>query len=413
MKHSLLGLFLFFFAFFFALFFNGCSESENVNAPDASLENISSASVENSLVLSSGVEKDSLSVSTSTTKQTCEENGAFAWVSQGSSYKICENGVWEEYQVSAAKTGFDPCKFNFGAAWQAASEDKEHYAGVDYIAVWLGDNDFYNAFEARMIDMCLEVKATPMIYAYVIAEFGKDHGLSDCDMAKESTHCTHGASLIREFFADSILARYKAYAVGMREQIEFYYSMDPKEFESIWLIEPDFYQYSHSGSEQKVRYDSIAQVGGGIPDSLMGVYFEQIVQVIKQELPKAKIAIDISPWIENPESWYSNFNLDVIEFASTSGGRTLAGSEKIRSGNPMTWKQIAEITGKPILADAGYDKGGKGTGHAQIWDDVSNIKARLADGVIGVMQMDAALDYPKRLDTIRVQLENPLPQCKL
>ena len=79
----------------------------------------------------------------------------------------------------------------------------------------------------------------------------------------------------------------------------------------------------------------------------------------------------------------------------------------------MTWKQIAEITGKPILADAGYDKGGKGTGHAQIWDDVSNIKARLADGVIGVMQMDAALDYPKRLDTIRVQLENPLPQCKL
>lgn len=393
--------------------FLACGESDSsTNASPSEEQSNLSSQGEEPIDSSAGmVSAQSSSSGNIQEKQSCVTEGLFKWVSQGWSYKICENGFWEEYQVAISTPGFDPCKFNFGAAWQAASENREHYAGVDYIAVWLGDNDFYNAFEARMIDMCIDVKATPMIYGYVIAEFGKDHGLKDCDMATDSTHCTHGANLIREFFADSILARYKAYAVGMREQLEYNYSIDPAEFETIWLIEPDYYQYSHSGSEQKFAYDSVAQIGGGIPDSLMGVYFSEIVETIRSELPKARIAIDISPWIENPEAWYSNFDLDIVDFASTSGGRTAAASEKIRSGNAMTWKEIATITGKPVLADAGYDKGGIGTGHAAIWDQVANIKARIEDGVVGVMQMDAALDYPERLDTIRIQLPEKVPYC--
>ncbi len=336
----------------------------------------------------------------------CKTEGDFVWSnSEKTAYKICTDGKWVESEFVAQAPGFSLKRFNFGAAWQAAGELEEHYRGLDYIAVWLGDNDFYNAFEKRMVDMCMSVGATPMIYGYVIAEFGKDHGLADCDVKKDSTHCTHGASLIREFFADSILGRYRAYASGMREQLEYDLYLNPDTVQSIWLIEPDFYQYSVSASEQKKLYDGTEQIGGGIPDSLMGVYFKQIVDTIRTYLPAAQIAIDISPWILDVPAWYSHFDLDIVDFASTSGGRTAAGSEKIRPTNDLTWASAHEIIGKPILADAGYDKGGKGTGHAAIWDNPKNINARIADGVIGVMQMDAAYDYPGRVDTIRVQLK--------
>lgn len=188
--------------------------------------------------------------------------------------------------------------------------------------------------------------------------------------------------------------------------------MDPADFESIWLIEPDFYQYSESGSKQKEKFDGIAQLDGGIPDSMMGVYFKQIVDTIKAYLPAAKIAIDISPWALDQEAWYSNFDMDIVDFASTSGGRTYSSTEKIRPTNPATWSDIARITGKPVLADAGYDAGGEGTGHAKMWDQPANINARIENGVIGVMQMDAALDYPARLDTIRPQITAKIPGCE-
>lgn len=310
--------------------------------------------------------------------------------------------------------GFNPCQFNFGAAWQAAHEDAEFYKGVDYIAVWLGDNDFYNAFEARMVETSAEIGATPMIYGYVIAEFGKDMGLEDCDVAKknETSLCVGGANLIREYFTDSILYRYREYAMGMRDQVEGRLEQNPDTYESIWMVEPDFYQYSESGSNQKASYDSIAQLGGGIPDAEMGLLFRQIVDTIRTYLPAAKIAIDVSPWVLDQAAWFANFDLSVVDYVSTSGGRTLAGSEKIRSGNIATWKQIHEITGKPILADAGYDAGGKGTGHAVAWDKPENINARIENGVVGVMQMDAALDYPARLDTIRPQITAKIPGCE-
>lgn len=315
--------------------------------------------------------------------------------------------------------GFNPCQFNFGAAWQAAHEEEVNYKGLDYIAVWLGDNDWYNTFEQRMVEMCVNVHATPMIYGYVIAEFGKDHGLVDCDMKDEehpATLCNSGSNLIRTFFEDSILYRYDQYASGMREQLKLDLDQDPDTFESIWLIEPDFYQYSESASLQKAEFNGDVQEGGGIPDAEMGVYFSKIVSIIKYYLPAAKIAIDISPWISDwkglsQAAWYANFDMSLVDYASTSGGGTFAGGEKVRAGNKATWKEIYEVTGKPILADAGYDRGGEGTGHAQIWDNVSNINARAADYVVGVMQMDASLDYPAIVDAIRPQLQVNYPWC--
>lgn len=90
----------------------------------------------------------------------------------------------------------------------------------------------------------------------------------------------------------------------------------------------------------------------------------------------------------------------------------MANTEKIRSANKLTWNKLYETLKKPILADAGYDAGGKGTGHAKLWDDISNLEARAKDGVVGVMQMDAALDYPLRASYIRSRLQVDYPWCK-
>lgn len=307
--------------------------------------------------------------------------------------------------------GFDPCRFNFGAGWQTTHQkDTAFYKGMDFISVWLGDNDYFNpSFEGWMLDMAFGVGATPMIYAYVIAEVGKEQNLKDCDMGTPNL-CTNGASVIRQYFADSILHRYRLYAEGMRDYITLYYSPEilADTLQMIWLIEPDFYQYSVSGDAQ--NGSNTNQVGGGIPDDSMGIYFSQIVQTIKTYLPAAKIAIDISPWIKDMPAWYANFDMSLVDYASTSGGRTLAGSTKIRSANISTWAEVRQIIGKPILADAGYDAGGKGTGQDTTWDNVTNLNARIADGVIGVTQMDAAQGYGALLETVRPQL-NAIPGC--
>ena len=346
------------------------------------------------------------------------EEGSLNWLDTGSVYQVCENGLWTSDTVSYTP-GFDPCRFNFGAAWQNAHEDPIYYTGLDYVSVWLGDNAYYNEFEKRMVETCFKIHATPMIYAYVIAEFGKDHGMEDCDVAKsleKKSLCVYGADLIREFFADSIMHRYRKYASGMARQAESY-ADEVEKFEPIWMIEPDYYQYSQLASEQSAENHGEEQLNGGIPDSMMGVYFKQIVDTIKAYLPDAKIAIDISPWVtdwdaDGLEKWFSNFDMSLVDYVSTSGGRTLANSEKIRGSNKLTWKKLYETLKKPILADVGYSTGGRGTGHAKPWDDISNLEARAKDGVVGVMQMDAALDYPLRASYIRSRLQVDYPWCK-
>lgn len=347
------------------------------------------------------------------------EAGSYRWIEEGVTFEVCENGFWTSDSVRPHVAGFNSCQFNFGAAWQHAHEDSVYYDGLDYVSVWLGDNPFYNEFEKRMVRTCFEIHATPMIYAYVIAEFGKDHDMDDCDVAKrkgKKSLCVYGADLIREYFADSILYRYRKYADGMSHQVRTYENESEK-FEPIWMIEPDFYQYSQMASEQSVANKGEEQLNGGIPDSMMGAYFKQIVDTIKAYLPDAKIAMDISPWITDWDSlgltrWFSHFDMSLVDYVSTSGGRTQANSVKIRNANKLTWKKLYETLKKPILADVGYDAGGEGTGHADLWDNISNLEARAKDGVVGVMQMDAALDYPLRASYIRSRLQVDYPWCK-
>ena len=387
--------------FFCLVAVNGCSDDESSTQPEFG-DDLGEASTQEVL--------DSCAVS---------EEGTYRWMADSVTFQYCEAGLWKTDTVKAHTPGFDPCQFNFGAAWQGTHEEYFYYNGLDYVSIWLGDNNRYSVFERRMVEMSLQTHATPMIYAYVIAEFGKDMGMDDCDVARargKQSLCVYGADLIREYFVDSILYRYRSYADGLASQVR--YKIDStKKYEPIWMIEPDFYQYSEMASEQSVANHGEEQQNGGIPDSMMGVYFKQIVDTIKAYLPDAKIAIDISPWVSDKDSmglekWFSNFDMSLVDYVSTSGGRTLANSEKIRSANKLTWKKLYDTLKKPILADVGYSTGGKATKHDTTWDDISNLEARAKDGVVGVMQMDAALDYPLRASYIRSRLQVDYPWCK-
>jgi hypothetical protein len=130
-------------------------------------------------------------------------------------------------------------------------------------------------------------------------------------------------------------------------------------------------------------------VGGGIPDdSLAGYYFNSIVSTIKTALPNAKIAVDISPWLNDfIRVWYGKFDKSKVDYLFTSGGRTQGDNARIRAdnNNNLTWAGAwSAMGGKPIIADDGYGVGGASNGDYLDWLNIENLKARAQDGVIGL-----------------------------
>ena len=289
--------------------------------------------------------------------------------------------------ASFAFAAFDESHFNYGRQWKGELKGVNLSGkGLSHLAIWLGDNATYNTYwEGDMVRACSQYDLTPVIYAYVIAEYDKDQGFSDCDMGSPN-HCTNGAQTIRDHWND-ILARYKSYAQGIAQD----YGTSKT---TIWLIEPDFFQYSASGDARS----PYTQQGGGIPDAeLCGTRFNQIVAAIKQYLPNAKIAVDISPWLNGDiVGWYANFDQSKVDYLFSSGGRTQGDQSRIRSDNNnlLTWAQAsAAMGGKKIIADDGYGVGGGSNDDYQDWMNVNNLNNRISDGVIGITIQDPGDSY--------------------
>lgn len=133
----------------------------------------------------------------------------------------------------------------------------------------------------------------------------------------------------------------------------------------------------------------------------------QLIDIIKTHIPDAMIAIDISAWIEdhgNTNNYYGSLPMNKVDFLFTSGGQSQAGSSNIKAENKMTWSGIYNVTKKPIIADCGYGAGGGSTGHNAQWDNVNNLKARIADGVVAVTQKNPNGSWA--IQSIRQQLAN-------
>jgi hypothetical protein len=247
----------------------------------------------------------------------------------------------------------------------------------------------------------------PVIVAYVAAFYVKRHaGLSDCGAAPGGATtdlCHQGAAAIQTNLA-AIVNVYRSFSQGFAN---CWGTTRPIIFE----MEPDFYQYTYTGSTGQTQPWTYAQAG-----QIMG----QFVGALKSALPNALFSMDISPWVstnnntgsngsDNGANWYSNFDMTQFTFINTSGGSTDASGPKIR-GNAMTWAGVSRATGKPILADTGYGFNGSSAGPDPAWDSATNINARMLDGVVSISQYNPTATWGTTIAGIRSQLHAP-PTC--
>ena len=157
-------------------------------------------------------------------------------------------------------------------------------------------------------------------------------------------------------------------------------------------MEPDYFQYASSDQE-----------GGGLSYTALATLMHELVGIVKNQLPNAVISMDISPWADQ-KAWFGALQLSDFTYINTSGGGTEANSSKIRNANPTTWSGLYNLTGKHIIADDGYGAGGNSIGHDASWDAVSNLNARIADGVIAITQANPINNWGSTIAKIRPQL---------
>ncbi len=305
--------------------------------------------------------------------------------------------------MSADKV-FDPCRFHFGTIDSIAKGSPSMIPQIDFFTPgWMGQKDTFD-----MSSVCTEANAggalagkVPVIVAYVAAFYAKRHdGLCDCNVTSCGANndlCHYGAADISNNLA-AIVAIYKSYAQGFAS---CYGTAKPIVFE----MEPDFYQYTISLQSQPWTFEQAGQI------------MSQFVNAMKTYLPNAAFSMDISPWVgtnnntggdgsDNGKNWYSYFDMSLFTFVNTSGGGTDAATAKIR-GDAMTWAGVNQVTGKPILADTGYGANGSPAGPDPVWDNPTNINARIADGVIAISQYNAASNWGSTIAGDRSQLNMP------
>jgi hypothetical protein len=280
-----------------------------------------------------------------------------------------------------------PCKFNFGAGWSGLNST--YPAAADFVTIWAGSDEAWNAYWIG--DMVKATRPggklagkTPVFYSYIIAFTARrDLGLQDCNVGSPNL-CQKGANFIRQQ-KSRILSQYAKYASEAAKIV----GSDP----IVWMMEPDYYQYAQAGQE-----------GGALSFAEAGAFMKEMVATVRQSLPGAVFSLDISPWINDVGGWYGAFNMADFTYINTSGGGTDANNAKIRSANNMTWKSVHDATHKPIIADDGYGVAGSSTFHDATWDDLNNLKARIADGVVAIGQANPKADWNNTITSLQGQL---------
>jgi hypothetical protein len=283
---------------------------------------------------------------------------------------------------------FNQCRFHFGTIDGKARGNAALISQIDFFTPgWVGQSDTFDMGYA-----CDEMKgelssAVLAVVSYIIAfSARRDMGLQDCNVNDQTNLCRYGATYLRNRLENRIIPQYAMYARGFAASCG---TTKP----IVWMMEPDYYQYHAGGDANALTPQEAGQIMG------------RLVATVRQHLPNAIFSLDISPWIPNEGAdWYANFNMADFTFINTSGGGTDANNARIRAVNTMTWAGVHRVTGKPIIADTGYGAAGAPTGHDGQWDVVSNLNARIADGVIGISQYNPSSSWSTTLGQIRPQL---------
>jgi hypothetical protein len=314
------------------------------------------------------------------------------------------NGSAGSGVVAPTNKVFSQCRLHFGTIDSIAKNNPSMIPELDFFTpAWMGQKD---TFDQKFV--CDEAKEgavlgkqVPVIVAYASAFYVKRHhgGMCDCNVStcgqvdgKPNDLCHFGSQYIQQDL-DAIINVYKSYGQG-------YAGCFGTTRPIIFEMEPDFYQYTGNTQGDPMTKDEAGKIIG------------QYVAALKQSLPNAYFSIDVSPWVDdngatNGKDWYSHFDLSLFAFANTSGGSTQAATAKIRNDNMMTWAGVSQVTGKGVLADTGYGANGMSNGHDASWDDVNNLNARLADGVVSISQYNPKADWGNTIKSIRSQLQMP------
>jgi len=297
--------------------------------------------------------------------------------------------------IMSAQAGISFCTFNFGLPFRTNPPSQ-----VSYLTSWAGSGENYNM--SQMMQACKPggtlSGVTPVVYSYIIAfTLRRDHNLQDCNVGTPNL-CQQGAAYMRTD-RTRIMGQYAKYAKGIAADLG---TVAPV----VWLMEPDYFQYAQPGSQ------------GGNPLSYAeaAAFMNEMLDTIQKYLPNALFSLDISPWTTDmgaTKTYYPAFSLNRFSFVNTSGGGALAGGPAGTAritGNKMTYKEIHDLTGKPMLADCGYGVAGASTGYDPAWDSAANLNNRIADGVIGICQNSVPGTWNTSLIALKPLL-NPLPSC--
>lgn len=310
--------------------------------------------------------------------------------------------------ATAAFSEIDLCRFNIGVDLTQASTKKCGYmgctknladldipTGVDFVSKFTGHTDVgagritpapQALQEGTFLSWAKTLNATPMYKTYIIAEgmkvaFNLDKDNSDCNQSASKTICTEAGAYFAQHRAN-IIAQYTAFA---KDAATRWGTTKPM----IWALEPDFYQYASRDNRNNnpLSFADAAKLIGDIADA------------VKAQMPNAQLSMDISPWA--PESWFTSLPLSKFTYMNTSGG--ISQPYANIKGNEMAWARLKQLTNLPMIADDGYGAGGGLTSPNAAWTDINNIKARMNDGVIGLMEAHPTSAWTSTIATIHTQ----------
>ena len=295
---------------------------------------------------------------------------------------------------------FSNCRFHFGTIDSKATGGGANLISqLDFFTPgWMLSESFDQRYvcDATRAGGPLEGKV-PIVVAYLAAGIVKRrHGICDCNVTtcgSGNDLCRQGAALIKQD-KQTILNAYRSFSQGYAG---CYGTTKP----IVFAMEPDFYQYTTSTQSAPWTPAEAGQI------------MTEFVTALKSSLPNARFSLDVSPWVapnngsDHGANWFSNFDMSLFTFVSTSGGGTNANTAKIRSSNNMTWAGLRQASGKPILADTGYGANGVSAGEDPNWNVAANVNARIADGVIAISQYNPGSGWANTISNVRPELDTP------
>jgi hypothetical protein len=285
--------------------------------------------------------------------------------SYGQCLKSCPHD-WQCTQLSSSLNSFSSnCNFKFGQTWSNLNKD---YSQMDYITIWASNlpTQYYN----DMLRVCMEQRKTPVFYAYFIGSLAKEQwNLQDCRSNGSPNLCQKGAEFIRTKRTE-ILHRYRMFANETARLMG-------QSSESIWLIEPDFWQYHGENQQQN----------GALNGQYMRELYDMISQAIRCELPNARLAWNIPTELDEQSfsNWWNFFKTSqYVDFVYSNDGQTRVSSDFARGGNSLRWEFIYNLTKKRIIVD---------TVDLNEWNNLNFINERINDGFYAVTQLNSRSEW--------------------